>query len=55
LLGDTMVLHAGHRPGLEHFHNREIKLVRIQADGPVTTEERITRKSWFFRALRWAR
>ena len=21
-LGDTMVLHAGHRPGLEHFHNR---------------------------------
>jgi putative ATP-binding cassette transporter len=55
LLGDTMVLHAGHRPGLEHFHNREIKLVRIQADGPVTTEERITRKSWFFQALRWAR
>ena len=56
LLGDTMVLHAGHRPGLEHFHNREIHLVRAESDGPVTTEERIpTRENWFFRMLQRAR
>ena len=28
LLPDTMVIHAGHRPGLERFHDREIQLVR---------------------------
>ena len=28
LLPDTMVIHAGHRPGLERFHDREIHLVR---------------------------
>jgi putative ATP-binding cassette transporter len=39
-LGSTMVLHAGHRPGLEHFHNREIQLVRMTSGGPATTEER---------------
>jgi putative ATP-binding cassette transporter len=38
-LGDTMGLHAGHRPGLEHFHNREIQLVRMTSGGPATTEE----------------
>jgi vitamin B12/bleomycin/antimicrobial peptide transport system ATP-binding/permease protein len=41
-LSDTMVLHAGHRPGLEHFHNREIQLVRMTSGGPATTEERKT-------------
>jgi putative ATP-binding cassette transporter len=41
-LGSTMVLHAGHRPGLEHFHNREIQLVRMTSGGPATTEERKT-------------
>jgi vitamin B12/bleomycin/antimicrobial peptide transport system ATP-binding/permease protein len=39
-LSETMVLHAGHRPGLEHFHNREIQLVRMTSGGPATTEER---------------
>lgn len=39
-LGNTMVLHAGHRPGLEHFHNREIQLVRMTTGGPATTAER---------------
>jgi vitamin B12/bleomycin/antimicrobial peptide transport system ATP-binding/permease protein len=42
LLGDTMVLHSGHRPGLERFHNREIRLVRLNQDGPATTAERGT-------------
>jgi vitamin B12/bleomycin/antimicrobial peptide transport system ATP-binding/permease protein len=41
-LGATMVLHAGHRPGLEHFHSREIQLVRMTSGGPATTEERRT-------------
>lgn len=37
-LPDTMVIHAGHRPGIEKFHGREIHLVR-QEDGPATTRE----------------
>jgi ABC-type Mn2+/Zn2+ transport system ATPase subunit len=40
LLADTMVIHAGHRPGLERFHDREIRLVREMHDGPTTTQER---------------
>jgi vitamin B12/bleomycin/antimicrobial peptide transport system ATP-binding/permease protein len=32
LLPDTMVIHAGHRPGLERFHDREIRLVREKRD-----------------------
>lgn len=39
LLPKTMVIHAGHRPGLERFHDREIKLVRETRDGPTTTQE----------------
>jgi len=39
LLPEAMVLHAGHRPGLQQFHDREIKLVREQRDGPATTQE----------------
>jgi vitamin B12/bleomycin/antimicrobial peptide transport system ATP-binding/permease protein len=39
LLPDTMVIHAGHRPGLERFHDREIHLVREKRDGPATTQE----------------
>ena len=39
LLPDTMVIHAGHRPGLEHFHDREINLIRKQGGGPATTQE----------------
>jgi vitamin B12/bleomycin/antimicrobial peptide transport system ATP-binding/permease protein len=27
LLAKTTVIHAGHRPGLDHFHDREIQLV----------------------------
>jgi putative ATP-binding cassette transporter len=38
-LPNTMVIHAGHRPGLERFHDREIHLVREKRDGPATTEE----------------
>lgn len=38
-LPDAMVIHAGHRPGLEAFHNREIHLVRETRGGPATTQE----------------
>jgi vitamin B12/bleomycin/antimicrobial peptide transport system ATP-binding/permease protein len=34
LLPDTMVIHAGHRAGLERFHDREIQLVRERHDAP---------------------
>ena len=37
LLPDTMVIHAGHRPGLERFHDREIQLVREKRDEPAVT------------------
>ena len=40
LLADTTVIHAGHRPGLERFHDRVIQLVREKRDGPATTQER---------------
>jgi putative ATP-binding cassette transporter len=39
MLTDTMVIHAGHRPGLERFHTREIHLVRLTEEGPATTQE----------------
>ena len=38
-LPDAMVIHAGHRPGLEAFHDREIHLVREKRGGPATTQE----------------
>ena len=38
-LPKTTVIHVGHRPGLEPFHDREIKLVRKVRGGPATTEE----------------
>jgi ABC-type uncharacterized transport system fused permease/ATPase subunit len=37
LLPDTMVIHAGHRPGLERFHDGHIRLVREK--GATTTQE----------------
>jgi vitamin B12/bleomycin/antimicrobial peptide transport system ATP-binding/permease protein len=40
LLTTTTVIHAGHRPGLDHFHDREIQLIREQRDGPATAQER---------------
>jgi len=40
LLAKTTVIHAGHRPGLDRFHDREIHLIRQSRDGPVTTHER---------------
>jgi vitamin B12/bleomycin/antimicrobial peptide transport system ATP-binding/permease protein len=40
LLTTTTVIHAGHRPGLDRFHDREIQLVREQRDGPATAQER---------------
>jgi putative ATP-binding cassette transporter len=64
-LPETTVLHVGHRPGLERFHDREIKLVRKERGGPATTEEKSAagqkpraelkakpRKTLFERALR---
>ena len=39
LLPNAMVIHSGHRPGLERFHDREIILVREKRDGPTTTQE----------------
>lgn len=39
LLPDAMVIHAGHRPGIEHFHDREIQLKRETRDGPATALE----------------
>ena len=51
-LGHTMVIHAGHRPGLERFHDREIHLVREKRDGPATTQEQhLTPLELFTRAL----
>jgi vitamin B12/bleomycin/antimicrobial peptide transport system ATP-binding/permease protein len=39
LMPDTMVIHAGHRPGIERFHGREIHLVRETGKGPATIQE----------------
>ena len=39
LLPNTMVIHAGHRPGLERFHDREIRFVREKRGGPVATQQ----------------
>jgi vitamin B12/bleomycin/antimicrobial peptide transport system ATP-binding/permease protein len=39
LLPATMVIHAGHRPGLERFHDREIQFMREKRDGPVDTRQ----------------
>ena len=39
LLPNAMVLHAAHRPGLDHFHDREIQLKRETRDGPATAKE----------------
>ena len=41
LLSDAMVIHAGHRPGLERFHDREIQLIREKRDGPAIARERL--------------
>jgi putative ATP-binding cassette transporter len=62
-LPKTTVIHVGHRPGLEPFHDREIKLVRKKRGGPATTEdgpetkearptEDKARKTLFSRAVR---
>ena len=42
LLPDAMVIHAGHRPGLERFHDREIFLRREPNGGPATTQDHPT-------------
>ena len=39
LLPNAMVLHAAHRPGLDHFHDREIQLKRETRGGPATAKE----------------
>ena len=35
----TMVIHVGHRPGLEAFHDRQIHLIREEG-GPASAHER---------------
>ena len=40
LLAKTTVIHAGHRHGLDRFHDREIQLIREHRGGPATTHER---------------
>jgi len=53
LLANTMVIHAGHRPGLDRFHDREIQLIRGRRNGPATTLERqFSAKELAARALR---
>ncbi len=39
LLADTMVIHAGHRPGLEPFHDRQLRLIREHRGAPKTAQE----------------
>jgi putative ATP-binding cassette transporter len=39
LLPATMVIHAGDRPGLERFHDREIRFVRERRDRPSTARQ----------------
>ena len=39
LLPNTMVIHAGHRPGLERFHDGHIQLVREKHGAATTTRE----------------
>jgi putative ATP-binding cassette transporter len=39
-LADAIVIHVGHRPGLEKFHTREMKLVRAETGGAASAEER---------------
>ena len=51
-LPKTTVVHVGHRPGLEPFHDREIKLVRKVRGGPATTEEgQSSSRTMFSRAV----
>lgn len=52
LFAKTTVIHAGHRPGLDHYHDREIQLVREHRGGPATTyERRFTAREIAARAL----
>ena len=52
LLPDAMVIHAGHRPGLERFHDREIILRREPNGGPATTQDlRTPKRDFLARAL----
>ncbi len=52
LLPAAMVIHAGHRPGLERFHDREIHLRREKRDGPATTHEtRLSARELIARSL----
>jgi vitamin B12/bleomycin/antimicrobial peptide transport system ATP-binding/permease protein len=53
LLATTTVIHAGHIPGLDRFHDREIQLIREHRGGPATTHERrFTAREIAARALR---
>lgn len=49
-LEKAAVIHVGHRPGLEAFHDREIYLLR-EAGGPAVAEERpqgISERLWLY-------
>ncbi len=52
LLAGTTVIHAAHRTGLEPFHDREIKLVREDVDGPSTTRDDYYSRADFRRRAR---
>jgi hypothetical protein len=48
-----MVIHAGHRAGLERFHDREIQLVRERHDAPATKQgPEVSRLELVARALK---
>jgi putative ATP-binding cassette transporter len=52
-LRDTMVIHAGHRAGLERFHDREIQLVRERhAAPPMAAEQDVSPLESVARALK---
>ena len=58
LLPNAMVIHAGHRPGLEKFHDREIELLREQIamvrQRPTKTDFRLV-VSWAAPSSGWRR
>lgn len=55
-LEKTMVIHVGHRPGIEHFHTREMTLVRAEG-GAASAEDRRygAGQEMLWRMTRWLR
>jgi putative ATP-binding cassette transporter len=48
----TMVIHVGHRPGLEPFHDRQIHLIREAGGAAVAHEQAINLRDRLLRRLR---